>query len=247
MPSVVAFVPARAGSERVPGKNVRRLAGHPLLAYAIATARESGIAERIVCSTDSEEIADVARWYGADVPFLRPSEYATSTSPDIEWLTYTLAELSERYDLFALVRATNPFRGPGVLRRGLEQLLATPQADSIRAVELVKQHPGKMWVLEGQTMRPLLEQSGLESAWHAGQYQALPQVYVQNSALEIAWTRVVAETGTREGRVLAPYLTEGLEGFNVDDEEDWARAEALVASGAASLPPVDRDPYPAAR
>ena len=247
MPSVVAFVPARAGSERVPGKNVRRLAGHPLLAYAIATARESGIAERIVCSTDSEEIADVARWYGADVPFLRPSEYATSTSPDIEWLTYTLAELSERYDLFALVRATNPFRGPDVLRRGLEQLLAAPQADSIRAVELVKQHPGKMWVLEGQTMRPLLEQSGLESAWHAGQYQALPQVYVQNSALEIAWTRVVAETGTREGRVLAPYLTEGLEGFNVDDEEDWARAEALVASGAASLPPVDRDPYPAAR
>ena len=92
-----------------------------------------------------------------------------------------------------------------------------------------------------------IEQSGLESAWHAGQYQALPQVYVQNSALEIAWTRVVAETGTREGRVLAPYLTEGLEGFNVDDEEDWARAEALVASGAASLPPVDRDPYPAAR
>jgi len=247
VPSVVAFVPARAGSERVPGKNVRRLAGHPLLAYAIATARESGIAERIVCSTDSEEIADVARWYGADVPFLRPSEYATSTSPDIEWLTYTLAELSERYDLFALVRATNPFRGPDVLRRGLEQLLAAPQADSIRAVELVKQHPGKMWVLEGQTMRPLLEQSGLESAWHAGQYQALPQVYVQNSALEIAWTRVVAETGTREGRVLAPYLTEGLEGFNVDDEEDWARAEALVASGAASLPPVDRDPYPAAR
>jgi len=247
VPSVVAFVPARAGSERVPGKNVRRLAGHPLLAYAIATARESGIAERIVCSTDSEEIADVARWYGADVPFLRPSEYATSTSPDIEWLTYTLAELSERYDLFALVRATNPFRGPDVLRRGLERLLAAPQADSIRAVELVKQHPGKMWVLEGQTMRPLLEQSGLESAWHAGQYQALPQVYVQNSALEIAWTRVVAETGTREGRVLAPYLTEGLEGFNVDDEEDWARAEALVASGAATLPAIDRDPYPAAR
>ena len=247
MPSVVAFVPARAGSERVPGKNVRRLAGHPLLAYAIATARESGIAERIVCSTDSEEIADVARWYGADVPFLSPPEYATSTSPDIEWLRHTLAELPERYDLFALVRATNPFRGPGVLRRGLEQLLATPQADSIRAVELVKQHPGKMWVLEGDTMGPLLDQSHLESAWHAGQYQALPQVYVQNSALEIAWTRVVTETGTREGRVLAPYLTEGLEGFNVDDEEDWARAEALVASGAATLPAIDRDPYPAAR
>ena len=84
----------------------------------------------MVVSTDSEEIADVARWYGADVPFLRPAEYATSTSPDIEWLAYTLEQLDERYDLFALIRATNPFRGPETVRRGLEQLLATPEADS---------------------------------------------------------------------------------------------------------------------
>ena len=142
-PRAVAFVPARSGSERVPHKNIRPLAGHPLLAYAIETALQSGVFERVVVSTDSEEIADVARWYGADVPFLRPAEYATSTSPDIEWLAYTLEQLDERYDLFALVRATNPFRGPGRVRRGLEQLLATPEADSLRAVELVKQHPGR--------------------------------------------------------------------------------------------------------
>jgi CMP-N,N'-diacetyllegionaminic acid synthase len=243
MPSVVALVPARSGSERVPGKNVRVLAGHPLLAYAIATARQSGVVERVICSTDSEEIAAVARHYGADVPFLRPPAYATSTSPDVEWLSDLLERLPERYDLFVLVRATNPFRGPETIRRGLEQLLSTPGADSIRAVERAKQHPGKMWLLEGATMRPLLEQSHLDVAWHAGQYQALPPVYVQNSALEIAWTRVVAETGTREGRVLAPYLTSGLEGFNIDDEEDWEQAERLLARGEAALPPVDRDPY----
>ena len=75
-------------------------------------------------------------------------------------------------------------------------------------------------------MRPLLDQSHLEVAWHAGQYQALPPVYVQNSALEIAWTRVVEATGTREGRMLAPFLTEGYEGLNIDDEEDFARARA---------------------
>jgi CMP-N,N'-diacetyllegionaminic acid synthase len=244
MPTAIAFVPARAGSERVKNKNVRPLAGHPLLAYAIATARSSGVFERVVCSTDSEEIAEIARWYGADVPFLRPAEYATSTSPDIEWLSYTLRELPERYDLFALIRATNPFRGPDAVRRGLEQLLATPAADSIRAVERVKQHPGKMWVLKGETMRPLLDQSHLDAAWHAGQYPALPEVYVQNSALEIAWSRVVFEHGTREGKVLAPFLTQGYEGFNVDDEEDWARAESLLASGKATLAEVDRDPYP---
>jgi CMP-N-acetylneuraminic acid synthetase len=244
-PSAVAFVPARAGSERVPHKNVRPLAGHPLLAYAIETALQSGVFARVVVSTDSEEIADVARWYGADVPFLRPAEYATSTSPDIEWLSFTLEALPEKYDLFALIRATNPFRGPAAVRRGLDQLLATPEADSLRAVELVKQHPGKTWVLEegGRIMRPLLDQSQLDVAWHAGQYQALPSVYIQNSALEIAWTRVVTETGTREGRVVAPFFTEGYEGFNVDDEEDWERAERLVASGRAALPAIGRPPY----
>ncbi|MGZ4411343.1 MAG: acylneuraminate cytidylyltransferase family protein, partial [Gaiellaceae bacterium] len=187
VPSAIAFVPARAGSERVPHKNIRLLAGHPLIAYAIATARQAGAFERIVVSTDSEEIAAVARWYGAEVPFLRPVEYASSVSPDIEWLRFTLGELDQRYDLFALIRATNPFRGPEVVRKGMQQLLATPEADSVRAVELVRQHPGKMWLLEGRTMRPLLDQSELEVAWHAGQLRALPPVYVQNSALEIAW------------------------------------------------------------
>ena len=176
-PTAVGFVPARSGSERVPNKNVRPLAGHPLLAYAIETALQSGCFERVVVSTDSEEIAEVARWYGASVPFLRPAEYATSTSPDIEWLAYTLEHLSERYELFALIRATNPFRGPDAVRRGLEQLLATPEADSLRAVELVKQHPGKMWRLsdDARTMTPLLDQTHLDVAWHAGQYQALPR------------------------------------------------------------------------
>ncbi|MGH3132785.1 MAG: cytidylyltransferase domain-containing protein [Gaiellaceae bacterium] len=248
-PTAVAFVPARSGSERVPGKNVRPLAGHPLLAYAIETAVQSGVFTRVVVSTDSEDVAEIARWYGAEVPFLRPAEYATSTSPDIEWLTFTLERLDEPGDLFAIVRATNPFRGPETVRRGLDQLLATPEADSLRAVELVKQHPGKMWLLDedARTMRPLLDQSMLDVAWHAGQYQALPPVYSQNSALEIAWTRVVSETGTREGRVVAPFFTEGYEGFNVDDEADWERAERLLAAGAAVLPTVRRAPYPPAR
>ena len=240
MPSAVALIPARSGSERVRDKNIRPLAGHPLLAYAIATARQAGIFDRVICSTDSGKIAEVAQRYGAEVPFLRPTELATATSPDIEWITHALDRLEEHYDLFAIVRATNPFRGPGVLRRGFEQLLATPEADSIRAVELVKQHPGKMWIVEGKTMRPLLEQEHLDVAWHAGQYQALPPVYVQNSSLEIAWTRVVSQTGTREGKVVAPYFTEGAEGFNIDDEDDWEHARRLLDAGEVGLPDVER-------
>jgi CMP-N,N'-diacetyllegionaminic acid synthase len=239
----VALIPARSGSERVPQKNIRPLDGHPLIAYAIATAQQAGVFERVICSTDSDEIAETARWYGAEVPFLRPAEYATSTSPDIEWIKYTLEHLDDRDDLFGIVRTTNPFRGPDAFLRGYRQLMATPEADSIRAVELVKQHPGKMWVVEEHTMRPLLDQSHLDVAWHAGQYQALPKVYVQNSALEIAWTRVVFATGTREGRTVAPFFTTGYEGFNIDDEEDWARAEALVEAGTVALPRVS-PPWP---
>jgi len=238
MPSAVALIPARSGSERVRDKNVRPLAGHPLLAYAIAAAQQSEVFDRVVCSTDSGKIAEIAQRYGAEIPFLRPTELATSTSPDIDWITHALDQLDEHYDLFAIVRATNPFRDGDVLRRGFEQLLTTPEADSVRAVELVKQHPGKMWVVEGKTMRPLLDQSQLDVAWHAGQYQALPPIYVQNSALEIAWTRVVSQTGTREGKVVAPYFTEGYEGFNIDDEDDWERARRLLDAGEATLPDV---------
>jgi CMP-N,N'-diacetyllegionaminic acid synthase len=239
-PSLVAFVPARSGSERVPGKNIRPLAGHPLLAYAIATARQSG-ADQVVCSTDSEEIAEIARWYGGEV-VLRAAELATSTSPDIDWLRHALAELPDRYDLFALIRPTSPFRGPETVRRALDRLLASSGADSIRAIEPVKQHPGKMWVVEGETMRPLLDQSGLEVPWHDSQFQALPAVFVQNSSLEIAWTRVVEE-GTLGGHNRIPFFTEGSEGFSIDREDDWARAEALVDSGEATLPVVGVGPW----
>ena len=242
MPTLVAFVPARAGSERIPGKNIRRLAGHPLLAYAIASARQSGVADRVVCSTDSEEIADVARWYGAEVPALRPAEYATFVSPDIDWLTDALGQLPEEFELFALVRPTSPFRGPDTIRLALERLLGVPEADSIRAVEPVKQHPGKMWILEGETMRPLLDQSGLEVPWHDSQFQALPPVYVQTSALEIAWTRVAAE-GALGGGTRIPLLLDGYEGLSIDREDDWARAEALLAAGKARLPTIDVDPW----
>ena len=130
MPSAIALIGARSGSERVKDKNVRRLAGHPLLAYAIETARRSEVFDRIVVSTDSERIAQVARWYGADAPFLRPPEYATSTSPDVEWIAWTLPQLDERYDLFAIVRATNPFRGPDAIRRGLDQLTRSARSSS---------------------------------------------------------------------------------------------------------------------
>lgn len=243
MPKVIALIPARSGSQRVPGKNIRPLAGHPLIAYAIATARASGVFEHIIVSTDSEAIKEVALHYGAEVPFLRPAEFATSISPDIEWLTHALNQLERRYDCFSIVRPTSPFRQPQTIQRAWARFLSLPGIDSMRAVELCRQHPGKMWIVEGDRLRPLLDQSHLEVPWHAGQYQALPKVYIQNSALEIAWSRVVWDDRSREGKVIAPFFTQGAEGFSIDYEQDWHLAQHLIDTGETVLPHVDRESF----
>src|SRR6476620_7227672 len=120
MATAVALIPASQGSKRVPGKNVRLLNGHPTLAYTIAPAIASGVFDSVIVSTDSEEIADVARHYGAEVPFLRPGKFASDTSPDIEWLDHTLRKLDEsgrRWDAFSLLRPTSPFRTADTMRR----------------------------------------------------------------------------------------------------------------------------------
>jgi N-acylneuraminate cytidylyltransferase len=237
----VALVPARAGSERVPGKNVAPLAGHPLIAYSIAAARDAGVFNDVVVSTDSEEIAAIARRYGAEVPGLRPAEIATSTSPDIEWVLHVLDMLEEQgrsYDLFSILRPTSPFRTGATIRRAWDQLLALgDRADSIRAVEPVRQHPGKMWLLDGELMRPLLPQSAEGTPTYSTQTKALPAVYAQNSSLEIAWLRAVRSVRPEiAGERIAPFLTEGHEGFSIDYPDDLERAESLAADGRATLP-----------
>jgi len=239
----LALIPARAGSKRVPGKNIRSLGVHPLIAYTIAVARASGIYDKVIVSTDSEEIRRIAQYYGAEAPFLRPEALATSVSPDIEWIKHAFSQLPDKFEAFSVLRPTSPFRTTAMIKRAFEQFKSLPEIDSLRAVELCKQHPGKMWVVEGKIMRPLLDQSHLEVAWHAGQYQALPKVYVQNSALEMAWVRVVAETNSREGKVIAPFFTDNIEGFAIDYEGDWERAENMAAKGKAMLPEIDFAPY----
>ena len=240
MPSSVALVPARAGSQRVPGKNILMLGGHPLIAYSIMAARESGVFDAVVVSTDSEEIAEVARRYGADAPALRPAEIATSTSSDIDWVLHVMSERSE--ELFSILRPTSPFRTAQTIHRALDRLLDLgARADSIRAVELVKQHPAKMWTVDGDLIAPLLPQPEGETPLHSRQYAALPQVYVQNSSLEIAWTHVLRdEPPTISGRRVAPFFTEGAEGFSIDYPDDVVAAERLLARGEVVLPAIER-------
>jgi len=245
-PTVIGFVPARSGSKRVPGKNIRLLSGHPLIAYSVAAARESGIFSAVIASTDSEKYADIARYYGAEVPFLRPEAFAGEFSPDIEWVKYTLTRLRDEgrhFDCFSILRPTSPFRLAATIRRAWSELLAEQGVDSLRAVEKCKQHPGKMWVVRGKRMTPLLPLTPAEQPWHSSQYQSLPEVYVQNASLEIAFTRVVFELGTIAGNVQMPFITQGYEGWDINDRWDWEMAQGLVASGEARLPPINMEPY----
>jgi CMP-N-acetylneuraminic acid synthetase len=246
--TAVALIPARHGSKRVPGKNVRRLGAHPVLAYTIAPALDSGVFDAVIVSTDSEETAAIARHYGAEVPFLRPTQFAGDTSPDIEWVEYTLAELKRQgrgWDAFSLLRPTSPFRTAATIARAWTRFVGQEGVDSLRAVEKCAQHPGKMWVVDGDRMSPLLPGAPPGRPWHSTPYQALPPVYVQNASLEIAWTRVVFEQRTIAGEVIVPFFTDGYEGFDINDEYDWMVAERVLADGAAALPPVPQVPYEA--
>jgi N-acylneuraminate cytidylyltransferase len=243
---IVALIPARSGSKRVPDKNVRPLSGHPLIAYTIAAALQSDIFADVIVSTDSESYADIAKHYGAEVPFLRPGDIAGELSPDIEWLEYTLERLREggrEYDCFSLLRPTSPFRLPATIQRAWHAFVSEDGVDSLRAVEKCSQHPGKMWVVRGRRMMPLLPLGPEEQPWHSSQYQSLPEVYVQNASLEIAWTRVVFEERTIAGNVLMPFFTEGYEGFDVNSPYDWRLAEDLLAQGDIQLPVVTQPPY----
>ena len=220
---------------------MRIVNGHPMLAYTIGPALESGVFQDVIVSTDSEEIAAVARRYGAEVPFLRPAEFAGDTSPDIEWLEHLLNELKRMgrtWDCFSLLRPTSPFRTLETIRRAWTRFTAQEGVDSLRAVEKCAQHPGKMWVVRGDRMFPLLPFGLAEQPWHSTPYQALPPVYVQNASLEIAWTRVVFERRTIAGDVIVPFVTEGYEGFDINDQTDWLVAERLLADGLVTLPAV---------
>jgi CMP-N,N'-diacetyllegionaminic acid synthase len=222
----------------VPRKNLAALGGHPLLAYAIGAAREAGVFETAVVSTDSEEIAEVAQRYGAEVPGLRPPELATATSADIEWVLRAMSGRDE--EIFAIVRPTSPFRTGATIRRAFDRLVELgDRADSIRAVERARQHPAKMWTLDGELLEPLLAQPADETPLHSRQYHALPEVLVQNSSLELAWTHVLEPPlPTISGTRVAPFFTEGWEGFSIDYAEDLERAERAIERGEATLPPV---------
>jgi len=243
---MIALIPARGGSQRLPRKNIRPLAGHPLLAYTIGAARDAGVFTGVYVSTEDAEIAGIARGYGADV-IDRPPHFAADDSPDAQWLRHALGVLGNPpLCTWALLRPTSPFRTAETIRRAYRQFTTPDQtADSLRAVEPVTQHPGKMWTADlpleyGPPIKPLLDKKHADGTpWHSSPTQSLPVYYIQNACLEMGWGGNLWTYGTIHGKKVAPFLTVGHEGLDLNVERDWHEAERRIATGDAVLPRVD--------
>lgn len=247
--SAVALIPARSGSKRIPGKNTRLLAGHPVIAYTIASAISSGVFDRVIVSTDSEDSADLARYYGAETPFLRPESISRADSADIEWVLHALDWLESQGqlpDACALLRPTSPLRQASSIRKAMEQFTQSQGFDSIRAVTRCEQHPAKMWVLNDDRigMSPLLALAEESVPPHSRPYDTLPEVYVQDASLEIFWTRTARELGSIAGSHIMAWITPSPEGMDLNFPTDWTLLEDLVSKDPSVLPKIPQEPYP---
>lgn len=236
---MIGCVPARSGSKRIPGKNMRLFQGHPLLAYTLGAAKASGVFTRLVVSTEDAYTAAYVRSLGVDV-IDRPADLATDTAADLGWLRHALGVVGfQPFQTWAILRPTSPFRTADTIRRAYRQFACDPTHDSLRAVEKVSQHPGKMWTWEGDgyPIRPLLDKKHADGTpWHSSPTQSLPPYYVQNACLDMGFTANLDIFGTIHGRKVIPFFTTGYEGLDLNEPADLREAEYLASTGQAVLP-----------
>lgn len=208
---ILALIPARGGSKSIPRKNLLTIAGKPLIAYTIEQALTSRLITRTIVSTDDPEIADVARQFGADVPFMRPGEFAQDLSPDIDVFRHALGWLRDREgyscELVVHLRATGPVRRVELIDRAIELMLNHPEADSLRSANRSIQTPFKMWKIEDGYFEPLLSIDGTIEPYCLPR-QMLPETYWQNGYIDIVRPGVVLELGLMCGRKAIPFIVD---------------------------------------
>ncbi|MCK4888317.1 MAG: acylneuraminate cytidylyltransferase family protein [Candidatus Aminicenantes bacterium] len=235
---ILALIPARSGSKRLPGKNKKMLWGKPLLAYSIETALRSKLINRVICTTDSQEIADIALEYGAEVPFLRPGELSGDKSADTEFYLHALDWLAnnEGYkpDIVTNLRPTNPLRIPELVDDILGTLILRPDVDSIRTVSRVSNSVFKMRIINRETN--LIE--NVVSIPREGPYnvakQSLPETFLLNTYLDATWVKVVLEKQLSLGEKMLPYILDETP-VDIDTKEDWQRLIKTCSSYEAYL------------
>jgi CMP-N,N'-diacetyllegionaminic acid synthase len=232
---ILAIVPARGGSKGIPRKNVIPVGGRPLIAHSIEQARTSRLVTRTIVSTDDAEIADVARAHGAEVPFMRPAQYAQDLSLDIDVFTHALQWLADhegyRPELVVHLRPTGPVRRVELIDQAIALMLEHPEADALRSVSAPIQTPYKMWRIDGGYLHPLLTVEGLTEPYCMPR-QSLPEVMWQNGYIDIVRPRTILELGLMCGRTVLPFpIDEPI--LEIDYVENLPAVEEALARLAA--------------
>jgi len=196
---MLALIPARSGSVRIPDKNIYNIGGHPLIAYAIISAINSNIFDQVIVSTDSKEYADIATYYGAKVPAIRPFSISQKESPDCEWIKWILNNIECNHnDLACILRPTSPFRTSNTIKRAHYAFIDS-DADTLRAVKPVSEHPGKMWVRQQDSIIPLIPLSISGVPMHSNQTNLLFDVFIQDASIEIFTIKNFIKSGSITG------------------------------------------------
>lgn len=231
---VLGLIPARGGSKSVPRKNIKLLAGKHLIAYTIEQARKSKLIARIVVSTDNEEIAEISRKCGAEVPFVRPRELAEDDTPDLPVFQHALRwlKVNESYvpDIVVHLRPTSPFRKAGHIDAGIELLMRDKKADSVRSVCEPGRTPYKMWKIKGGYLVPLLtlDKKGIE-AYNLPR-QELPTVYWQTASVDVTRYNTIMEKNSMTGDRILPLVIGERYSIDLDSEIDFRIAEEIMKS-----------------
>lgn len=234
---ILAVIPARGGSKGLPGKNIRPLAGLPLIAHSITFARLCAPITRTIVTTDSEEIAAVARRYGADVPFMRPPELAQDDTPMWPVLRHALQSIEQMenraYDFLILLDSTSPGRLPSDVTGALAKLRATPDAAGIVAVSQPEFNPIWHCVVESNGWMTDL----MHDAQQFNRRQEAPTVYRINGSLYIWRADFVRREaqGWRHGHHCIYEMPEA-RSIHIDDADEFEKADLLIRHGWIHLP-----------
>lgn len=224
---VLALIPARSGSKGLPGKNIRSFHGRPLLHWTIAAARESGVAERVIVSTDDAAMAEIAQAGGAEIPFLRPPELARDETPMLDVALDVLEKLEA--DALLLLQPTSPLRGAADIRAAAALL---GDFDAVVSVAPVKQHPHWLQRIDDAGgLRPY------EASSEAARRQELPPVYMLNGAIYFVRTEALRRERTFRPARTRAYIMPPERSVDIDTEIDWQLAELLCT---AANPPSTR-------
>lgn len=228
MGEVLAIIPARSGSKSVKDKNIRMINGKPMMAYSIGHALQAECIDRVIVSTDSGKYAQIAREYGAEVPFLRPAEYATDMALDIDVFEHALRYLEENEgympELVVQLRPTYPVRRISDIENMVKYMRDNPDIDSIRCIAPAKEIAYKMWFKdENNMLRPVM--TDIPECYNMPRQQ-LPKIYYQNACIDVVRTEVVLNQHSMSGSKIAGYEMD--ENFDIDTEDEFLEAEKYI-------------------